>query len=244
MATKRKISFAVHLAFIGIPLVMATISAFTWWSRAFGDPLIASALIATLEILGITSLILVIRRIPWPLAWTRRIIPAFSALPLGYELYTYLEPNVHNPGAWGIALIITLWFTWLEFTLLQSFEGLFISRVEAMEEATRVRMESLAVSLQEWRTASHAVQQFAYSVVAQPQQLPPQPTMPQLLPGPSAHPKMLQIAQAARLRNADGTWLLSLDDIVRETRVERSVAQTIVTLVRSGQLTLQEVDNG
>lgn len=239
----RKVSFAVHLAFIALPLALATAAAFNWWSSAFGDPWIAAALIATLEILGITSLILYIQRVQWPLMWLRHLIPLFSTIPFGYELYTYLEPNVGIGGAIPLACAVVVWFAWIEFILLRSFETLFITPLEAVQEATRTRMESLALNLSEWQTAATAVRSFAQSVVMvdhAPQGLEDvQPTMPRLLPAPNANPKMLDIARAALLRGSTGEWLLTVDDIVRDTHIERSVVLTVVKLVRGGHLVFE-----
>lgn len=243
---QRKLSLAIHVLFIALPLGMATAAAFTWWSALFGDPWMAAGLITTLEVLALTSLALYIVRIEWPLAWLRQVIPFFSVIPLGRELYTYLEPNTGVVWAVVAATAMTAWFVWIAFTLLRSLEHLFISPLEAVKEYSRQRMESLALTLGEWQTASQAVQGFAETVVGvghqtqAPLLLDTQATMPVLQTSTAGHPKMSRIAGLAALRATDGTWAMTSAAIQQDTRVSFEVVDVIVRLVRSGQLMLVE----
>ena len=241
---RRRISLAAHIIFLLVPLGAGTLAAFTVWTELFGSPWVAVGLIATLEVLALSSLILYIGRIQWPLAWLRHIIPFFWMVPLGYELYRYLAPQMEGwlVGAGVLALVVTGWLVFLAFQLLHSLERLFIDPVEAVRERAIEQMEGLRTTLSSWQEASGAVQSFVQGVQATAPypQLPEQPTMPLLQAPADSHPKMQRIVGLAALQNANGTWALSIADIQRETRVATEVVEIVVKLVRTGQLVVVE----
>lgn len=248
---KRQVSLVAHLIFLIIPLCASTGAAWMWWSTLFNSGWIASGIIATLEVLGISSLILYISRIEWPLAWLRHFIPFLSIIPLGYELLRAAQGATDGSIVASIAAtLVTCWLIYIYFRLLHSLEHLFIDPVTAMREKAKEQTEGLSMTLAGWQTMTRDVEAFAGMVMASRQLTAPpaeitvsQSAMPLLTTSNVvAHPKMQLIVEYARaeaiVANERDKWLYTIPEIQKHTRCSYATVDVITRLVRSGQLTM------
>ena len=247
---RRWTSLIVHVVFAAIPFMASTAAAFNLWAALFGAGNwgYAALAVGTMEILALSSLILHIAHIEWPLSWLRHTLPFISILPLGWGLYELLAPNA---GPWAVAIAVpaTIWLVFLSFQLFTSMERLFIDPIEAMRERTTNDMKVLATTLTSYQVATRSMHDFALGVldpgsVNQLQDVSPihpaltadQPTVPLLQASEDAHPRMLEIAMLAGKRTSDGAWLYSSEEIRAHVPVAMPVIDVIVRLVRGGHM--------
>lgn len=142
----RKISLAVHVLVLSLPFGTATLSSFFFWQSLFHDSGLALLIVFIAEALALSSLVLYIARISWPLAWLRHALPFISIVPLGWEMYLLLRGN--SPGiAIATSGIVTIWFVFLSFRLFRSLEDLFIDPILAAAEVEIERNEQSRIAL-------------------------------------------------------------------------------------------------
>lgn len=158
MTAKRRISVVVHVMFALIPLICGTYASYEFWTFLFGPinwgaPLI---IVGVMEVLALTSMVLYIGRIEWPLSSLRHTLPFMSFLPLGWELYLLLDPNIGWLGAGVVATGLTGWFIYLSFVLYHSLERLFISPQETAREKAQEQSTALKVAIEQFSIVQEA----------------------------------------------------------------------------------------
>jgi hypothetical protein len=156
---KRKVSFWVHVGFVSIPFGISTVSAFLLWQSLFNSGWLAFALVAVVEILSLTGLVLYIARIQSPFHVLRLALPFISVVPLCWELYQLLK---HNEGwtpvvATGIVAVILIAVSHQCFTTI---ENLFIDPVAAAHERAAERVASMEYELAELQKRQQLVVGF------------------------------------------------------------------------------------
>lgn len=245
---RRKVSLAMHVIYLSITFFSGLGASLVLWQSWFSalekSWLAAALVVGTLEILAVTSLVLHIARIEWPLASLRNVLPFFSIVPLGYELFLLLESN-----GWGlaatIASLLTGWFVFLSFKLLHSLEGLFIDSVEAAREQAKEEMGRVATALARFQETKRAAEEFAMSI------LPPTPQPRPFVPAPlllnesatlqltdSADPRFADIMKLASMKDGSGAWMHSPDHIQTVTRAAPELISVVCRIVRSGQVVI------
>lgn len=244
---RRRISFAVHLAFLSITIVSGFVAALMLWDGWFDSWPAAIVAVTSVEVLSLTSLVLYIAKIEWPLASLRHIIPFLSILPLGYELHLFLDANPSNKGGWVpivIPIAISIWFVFLSFKLIHSLEGLFIDPVTAAREAARSKMQAVATTLAAYHETKTAAEGFAQSVMdsqrsgyhfAPQLALPLEEPQSLLLPG-DADPRLRKIADMAALKDKEDKWLYTPEQLQDRTKADAMLVTVVCRMVRSGQL--------
>jgi hypothetical protein len=155
----RKLSFWVHVTFVTVPFLASTVSAFVLWQALFKSGWLAVPMVAVIDILALTGLILYIMRVPSPFVPLRHFLPVVSVVPLGRELYLLLQHNGPIVAGGVSAVVITL-FTWIAWKCFGTIERLFVSPVEAAREKTREQLEALSVSLAQLSETSEVVREF------------------------------------------------------------------------------------
>lgn len=241
---KRKISLAIHILYLSVTFFSglgASLLLWQSWFSALDQSWLAAALVVgTLETLAVTSLVLHIARIEWPLTPLRHALPFFSIIPLGYELFLSLSAT--NPWLAGcIATFLAAWFVFLSFRLLHSLEGLFIDSIEAAREQAKEEMGRVATTLARYQETKLAAESFARSILPPPEELldvtpAPASNVQKLLVSDTADPRMEKIVRMASVKDDQGQWLLTLEQVVDVTGLESRIVTPIVTLVRSNHL--------
>lgn len=155
----RKLSFAVHVVFVAIPFLASSVSAFLLWETLFDSWLLALPMVAVIDVLALTGLLLFIARVPSPFVPLRRLLPFVSIVPLGRELYLLLSHN----GFWLAAAVTILVVTILTVVAWQCFgtiERLFITPVEAAREKAREQLSVLSIELAQLTEKNAVVRDF------------------------------------------------------------------------------------
>jgi hypothetical protein len=143
----RWLSFAIHVTFVTVPFCAATVSAFVLWRDLFGSGWYAVPMVAVIDVLSLTGLILYITRVPSPF------------VPLARELFILLERNgVFVAGS--VTVIVIALFTWIAWQCFGTIERLFVSPVVAAREKTREQLEALSISLAQLSETSDVVRDF------------------------------------------------------------------------------------
>jgi hypothetical protein len=155
----RKLSFAVHALFVTVPFLASTVSAFVLWRDLFGSGWYAVPMVAVIDVLSLTGLILYIARVPSPFVPLRHALPFVSVVPLGRELYLLLEQNGWLVATCVTAIVIAL-FTWIAWQCFTTIERLFVPPVVAAREKTREQLEALSISLAQLGETSDVVREF------------------------------------------------------------------------------------
>lgn len=143
---RRKISLAVHTGFVAIPFTISTVSAFLFWQAMFGDWPLAAAMVAVVEVLALTGLILHLTCVPSPFQGLRHALPFISIVPLGLELYGMLAHN----GLWvaipltGVVVAILVLIAWQCF---RTIERLFVDPVGAAREKAKEQLGGFSLTL-------------------------------------------------------------------------------------------------
>jgi hypothetical protein len=205
-------SFGIHVAFVSIPFVASSASALLFWHTLFGSWWLAVPMVAIIDILALTGLVLYIAGIPSPFVPLRHVLPFVSVVPLGVELYGALA---HNGMA--TATLVTLLVTAIIVTIarqcFRTIELLFVSPVEAAREKAREQTEQLRIELAKLHEANTVIDRFALDRIAYHAQQqgtvrvsPPasQPAPPQLPAGPTV--RHLADGYVYILRSADGYY--------------------------------------
>lgn len=139
-------SFGIHAGFVTIPFVASTASALLFWHTLFGSWLLAVPMVAIIDILALTGLVLYIAGIPSPFVPLRHVLPFISVVPLGVELYGALS---HNDTV--IAVIVTVLAVGILVTVawqcFRTIERLFVSPVTAAREKAQERLGALTVGM-------------------------------------------------------------------------------------------------
>lgn len=161
----RKISLVVHAAFVSIPFALSTVSAFLFWRAMFGDGWLALPMVAVIDVLALTGLVLFIARIPSPFVWLRHLLPIISIVPLGRELYLLLAHN--DPWlTWALTLLTTAIFVGIAWQCFQTIERLFIDPVAAARERAAELVSALTTTQAQLEVMSEAVDTFALQRVS------------------------------------------------------------------------------
>lgn len=133
---QRKASFFVHAYFVAVPFGLSTGAALAFWHDMFGLWVLAILMVATVEVLALTGLVLFVVGIPSPFVGLRHLLPFISIVPLGRELYILLAHN--GPGLAGVltcvAVSILVVISWQCF---RTIERLFIPADQAAREKAR-----------------------------------------------------------------------------------------------------------
>jgi hypothetical protein len=155
----RWLSFAIHVTFVTVPFCAATVSAFVLWRDLFGSGWYAVPMVAVIDVLSLTGLILYITRVPSPFVPLRHALPFVSVVPLARELFILLERNgVFVAGS--VTVIVIALFTWIAWQCFGTIERLFVSPVVAAREKTREQLEALSISLAQLSETSDVVRDF------------------------------------------------------------------------------------
>ena len=156
---KRFASFWIHAIIVIVPFLFSTVSAWIFWFGLFQDGVIASAMIAVIDILSLLGLALYITRIASPFQVLRHALPFVSAVPLGIELYSVLAPN-----GMALAVTISLLATAIMVTVaalcFRTIEQLFIPPLDAAREQAEHDVANLLLRLEQLRVVSAAVDTF------------------------------------------------------------------------------------
>lgn len=169
---KRKASLVVHSIVVAIPFTISTVAALLFWDSWFHSWWLAAPIVASVELLALTGLVLAIVRIASPFQALRHLLPFISIVPMGYELYNQLSTQ-GNGGVVGgvITVLLTGILVAIARSCYHTIEGLFISPVEAAIEsatATTHKMhELLAANDASNTTIQGALQQYGL-VATQP----------------------------------------------------------------------------
>lgn len=144
---KRKISLAVHAAFVAVPLAAGTISALIFWGDWFGDWRFAVPIVASVELVAFVGLLLHLTAIDSPLARLRHLLPLVSIGPLSYEVYKLLA---HNGPV--VAGLLTAFLATVAATLVRQCFGKIeelctATAVELAVEQARAKLEPVAIAL-------------------------------------------------------------------------------------------------
>lgn len=167
---QRKLSFVVHAAFVTVPFLASAISALIFWHDLFGGWRYAVPMVAVIDVLALTGLILSIARIPSPFVPLRHLLPVVSVVPLGRELYALLAHN--GPATAGaVTAVVIVLFVWIAWQCFRTIEALFVSPVEAAREKARAQLDALAITIAALTETREAVNE--YMIAWQPpRQLP------------------------------------------------------------------------
>ncbi len=143
---RRKASFFIHAYFVGIPFGLSTGAALAFWHDMFGMWMIAVMMVAAIEVLSLTGLVLHIARVDSPFVSLRHLLPFISIVPLGRELYLLLAHN--DPlVAWSLTVTATLVLVVIAWQCFRTIERLFIDPVDAAREKAREKVSSFAREL-------------------------------------------------------------------------------------------------
>src|SRR5690348_8571766 len=156
---KRKASLVVHSLVVAIPLTISTVAALLFWHSWFGSWLLAAPIVASVELLALTGLVLTIVRIESPFQHLRHLLPFISIIPMGYELSVQLNAQ-GNGGVIGgtIATLLVIIMVAIAAACYRTIEGLFISPVEAAQERATERANKAQEVIAESQAASNAIQ--------------------------------------------------------------------------------------
>jgi len=164
----RKLSFAVHVTFVSIPLTAASVSALFFWHDLFGSWYFAVPMVTVIDLLALTGLILFIARIPSPFVPLRHALPFVSIVPLARELYLLLHGNGDLIAIPVTAIIIGI-FTWIAWQCYRTIEHLFVSPGVAARERERERLSQLAIELEQLAEHDSILHEFV-TVLTAPRQ--------------------------------------------------------------------------
>jgi hypothetical protein len=155
----RLLSFGVHTLFVSVPFFAASASALILWHDLFGSWWYAVPMVAVVDVLALTGMVLYIARIPSPFQPLRHALPFVSVVPLGRELYLLLQ---HNGAvlAGSITLLVIALFTWIAWQCFTTIEALFIPPADAARERARERLGSIAVELARLSESNDVVREF------------------------------------------------------------------------------------
>jgi hypothetical protein len=143
---QRKVSFFVHAYFVAVPFGLSTGAALAFWHAMFGAWMIAILMVAAVEVLSLTGLVLFVLRIPSPFVSLRHLLPFISIVPLGRELYLLLAHN--DPWiAWTLTGVATLVLVAIAWQCFRTIERLFIDPVDAAREKAREQIGAIAITL-------------------------------------------------------------------------------------------------
>lgn len=158
---KRKVSLLIHGFFVSVPFTLSTVSAVLFWHVMFDSWLLAGAMVAVLDVLALTGLVLYIARIPSPFVTMRHLLPFISIIPLGRELYLLLA---HNDLwlAWLLTLVTTGVFVVVAWQCFRTIEALWIDPVSAAREQAREQVSVLETKLAQLTVLSDAADSFAW----------------------------------------------------------------------------------
>ena len=143
---RRKISLAIHVAFVLVPFSLSTASALLFWYAMFGGWWLAVPMVAVIEVASLVGLVLFLTKIESPFVQLRHLLPFISIVPLGRELYLQLKQN-DALTAWGLTTVATLILVAIAWQCFRTIERLFIPPVEAAREKAREQIGALSVTL-------------------------------------------------------------------------------------------------
>jgi len=156
----RRVSFAVHAAFVSVPFTLSTASALLFWYALFQRWFLAVPMVAVIDVLALTGLVLYVARIPSPFVRLRHLLPFISIVPLGRELYLLLAHN--DPAvAWSITILTTAILVVIAWQCFRTIERLFIDPVTAARERAHEQVAHLAQTLAQLREMETVVDAFA-----------------------------------------------------------------------------------
>lgn len=144
---RRKASLAFHAIVVLIPFAFATGSAGAFWYSLFHDWWIAAPMVAVIDLLALSGLILHITRVESPFQAMRHALPFVSIFPLGLELYQLLA--AHN-AVWiavTVALLATALMTGIAWRCYATIEACFIDPVTAARERVQEQVRTMTAAL-------------------------------------------------------------------------------------------------
>lgn len=225
MTRKRKISLAVHIAFVSIPLVAGALAAVAMWYALFGSLWFAIPMVVVVEVLALAGLVLYIARIPSPFWTLRHLLPFISIVPLAYELYLLLAKNGFATAITATTVVASI-LIWVAHKCYRTIEDLFIDPAQAAEELAREQVEKTSLMLHGLQAQMRLVQQHAEDyrqtirVLAAPQLALPEPS------------GMIDIADVdgGELDEAPAQPKRTMSDLVREYRERGLSVNAIMSL--------------
>jgi len=156
---RRKISLAIHVAFVLVPFSLSTASALLFWYAMFGGWWLAVPMVAVIEVLSLVGLVLFLTKIESPFVQLRHLLPFISIVPLGRELYLLLQ---HNPPviAWSLTVVATLVLVVIAWQCFRTIERLFIDPMEAAREHAHEQVAEFRLKLTQHEEMSLIVDDF------------------------------------------------------------------------------------
>lgn len=246
-ARLRSISLWAHVIYLVLVVSAGTIASWMLWFSWFNDALLSTIVVGTLEVLAISSLLLYVAHVQWPLAPFRHVLPFLSIAPLATELYNQLSTRNSNWVAIPVSAGLGLWFLFLSHVLLSSFEKLFIDATEAARERAADQMSRLRQDLAIYQETRNAAESFARQIM--PSVVPVSTPEPKQLPAPaqltlsdSADPRFLSIVRMAAQTEENGRWTFDPQQIQSFTRANQTLVEVVCKMVRSGQLHVPQGD--
>jgi hypothetical protein len=152
-------SFGIHVAFVSIPFVASSASALLFWHTLFGSWWLAVPMVAIIDVLALTGLVLYIAGIPSPFVPLRHVLPFVSVVPLGVELYGALS---HNDGVTAVivTVIVVAIMVTVAWQCFRTIERLFVSPVTAAREKAREQLTALTVGMAQLMEQNSVVAEF------------------------------------------------------------------------------------
>ena len=156
---RRTASFFIHAYFVAIPFGLSTGAALAFWHDMFGAWMIAILMVAAIEILSLTGLVLHIANVESPFVALRHLLPFISIVPLGRELYVLLAHN--DPWiAWSLTIIATLILVVIAWQCFRAIERLFIDPIDAAKEKVHAQVAAFRLRLAQHEEMSLIVDDF------------------------------------------------------------------------------------
>jgi hypothetical protein len=143
---RRKASLVIHAAFVSVPFTISTVSALLFWYTMFGGWELAVAMVAVVEVLALTGLVLYVARVPSPFQALRHVLPFISIVPLGLELHGLLARN--GPAiALSLTMVATAILIAIAWQCFRTIERLFVDPVTAAREKAHEQVSGIARTL-------------------------------------------------------------------------------------------------
>jgi ABC-type transport system involved in cytochrome bd biosynthesis fused ATPase/permease subunit len=116
-------------------------------------------MVAIIDVLALTGLVLYIAGIPSPFVPLRHVLPFVSVVPLGVELYGALS---HNDGVTAVivTVIVVAIMVTVAWQCFRTIERLFVSPVTAAREKAREQLTALTVGMAQLMEQNSVVAEF------------------------------------------------------------------------------------
>ena len=218
---RRWASLIVHVAFVSVPFTLSTASALLFWRDMFQDWTLAIPMVAVIEVLALTGLILFLTRIESPFVSLRHLLPFISIIPLGRELYLLLA---HNPAAvaWSLTALATGILVVIAWQCFRTIERLFIDPMDAAREQAHTQVAAFRLELAQHEEMSMIVDGFVRERMEYHRTIT---TLP-----PLALPSAAPVMPAATLSKTARVKAYSLANNVSESTVWRGLKDGTITI--------------